>query len=374
MSLTLRLTCLRLGCLLAVLISSMLLLHYVDPNSSGFCGARSGCEAVRVQAPRPFGMPHFMPLLGVVAYVGLFWLSFMPRQGRILSWLAAGGGLIGVLLLAHQVFIINSWCGLCISVDLLAVGVGFIAWQRTPEPPREPFRGWGWAGLFALAINTPVLWQQVEPPATPAAWPGPPPKPGTLEIVHFVDFQCRHCRELHSTLERALHELQLSAHHRWFHFPLSIHPLAEDAARAAICAESLGVGDAMARRLLELPLQANVWLKHAATLGLQPNEFETCLHSEPTSRTLEHHRRLYRETQAQGLPLTFVGSEKLHGAVPRDAVIAAIDRATSRVRLQLPGWLFASLSGAFAAGWLFLARSRPRSAASAAASTEARTS
>lgn len=337
-----------------MLISSALLLDSLHPSASAFCAERSACQAVRAHAPSPFGVTHFLPMLGVIAYVGLFWLSFAERWRVALRWSAASGGVIGALLLGYQGFIIGTWCGACVSIDVLAICLGVLAWRA--EASHEPFRGWGWAGLFAIAINAPVAWQHLGPRRAPLPWLEP--TPGALELVHFVDFQCRHCRELHPTLEQALESVQVPLRHRWYHFPLPIHPLAEAAARAAICAERLGAGDAMAQRLLEQPLLADVWMRHASELGLEKAAFETCLHAQATRATLSRHKQLYRQTGAQGLPVTFINGEMIQGAVPRAQIEDALARARSQLRFPLPGWLFAVLTVAAATLWMWGARSR----------------
>src|SRR5215471_1852339 len=78
--------------------------------------------------------------------------------------------------------------------------------------------------------------------------------PGQATVVEYVDFECPFCRRLDAVLGPlvAKHPGRVRVVRK--HVPLTkIHPHAESAARASVCAEAQGQGDAMADALFRAP-------------------------------------------------------------------------------------------------------------------------
>lgn len=330
----------RVLCLVAISFSAALFAHYVAPHDGSFCGAASGCEAVRKSAPRLFGQAYFIPLLGVLGNVGVFWVSFMDAR----RWLAALGGLggaIGLALLLHQAWA-GTYCWMCVTVDLLALAIAAlcIIQARLRAPRVERIRGWSWLALLALAVNTPSAWSQLKP--DDALPPGLQryERAGLVNVFEFVDFQCPHCRRLHPLLRDELERLGARVHFKRFHVPLAFHPQAEMAARANVCAGAHDKEQEMADLLFDTPLREEIWFDHAATLHLDRATFAQCLEAEATTSTLAEHARLFEETSAKGLPLTIVDGQMFEGFPDPALLIQAFDRALEPRGLRLPGWLF----------------------------------
>ncbi len=338
------LTLVRVATLLALLTSTALLWHYLAPSeSASFCGVGSGCEAVRKHAPKVFGLSHFVPLAGVVGFALLFWSAFLSNPKRTVLVPAVIGGAVAVGLLLLQAVSIGEFCWMCVVVDMLGIGIALaaIALFRTDTPQAEPIRGWAWAGLFALAINTPTAWDKVRPADDLPEALQQLQEPGKLTVVEFVDLQCPHCRRFNPILEAELARSEVPVAFHRVHVPLSIHPLAETAARAAVCAHHLGKGEEMEERLLTQPLVPEVWFAHAVTLGLGRQTLEECLQAERTDKTVAEHRALFDATGSHSLPLTFVGNQRIQGAGDAAIVHRAVRRALEP-RTAVPGWLFVS--------------------------------
>lgn len=328
-----------------------LLMHYLGPTESAFCGADSGCEVVRKSALSRLIAPSFIPATGMVAYGGLFWLSFIPTQRLMLHWGGALGGVVGLGLLAHQALAIGVYCWLCVIVDALSVAIALscVALMKVRQSQCDPIKSWAWIGLLALAVNAPSVWERVGLTA-----PLPKPiialqNPNALNVFEFVDFQCPHCRRLHPVVKAELERLTTPVHFLRFHLPLSIHPLAGGAARAAVCAATLGKEEAMANLLFEQPLTPNIWFEHAKTLGLPAATFESCLTSDATAGTLSEHADLFKQAGAGGLPLTFIGETMLEGSHPA-RVVEAFDKALAPAPTRLSAGLFLVLLAAVTAG------------------------
>lgn len=351
----------RICSLLAVLTSAALLIHYLAPEESGFCGARSGCEVVRKSALVK-GLPPFaIPVLGVAGYMGIFWLSFHPPMYRWLRWAGALGGVMGLGFIVQQAVVIGSFCWMCLVVDGLAVVVAFTAVCLTNDTSEQldPLRGWGWALLLGVALNTPTTWVKVKPNETLPNRIATLQEPGVLNVIEFADFECPHCRRLHPILKSTLAGVDAPVKVQRFNVPLPFHPHAEGAARAAICARVMGKEEEMADLLFSRPMTDDVWLGHATALGLDVETFKKCFDSEQTSNTLADEIDLFKSIKGQGIPLTYIGRETLRGAAEPAVVRELFAKAMAPAPPRVPGGLFIALVVGVTAAIVALFRKKP---------------
>lgn len=124
-------------------------------------------------------------------------------------------------------------------------------------------------------------------------------------LVEFLDYQCPACRAMERSLQQAVADGRLVVVRH--HFPLAmLHPLAEGAARAVLCAEEIGQGEDLhqvlihtedwmqeAGRIMEAAAQAGI----ADTLSLGE-----CMESEATNTRLQAGVELARELGLRGTP------------------------------------------------------------------------
>lgn len=339
------LTVIRISALLGLLVSAPLLLHYVEPSVANFCGAQSGCEAVRTSPLARWSGSYAIPLGGVVGFTGLFWATFFERLRGLVSLgcLVAGG--LAIALLGYQ-WHLGSFCPWCVAADLAALVAccaGYLWRRNSAAPQREPLAGWAWTCLFGLALNAATVWQKLHPEG-----PLPPriaelQRPGVLNVVEFVDFQCPHCRLLHPIIKQELKAVTAPVRIQRFHVPLSFHTFAVDAARAAICAERAGKGEEMADRLFALPLYPGVTLDHADALGLSRGQFIACLDATETTEELTRHGQLFHSTGNRQLPLTYIEGQVLIGSGSVPLVHALFNRALRKPAITLSLPVFAAL-------------------------------
>ncbi len=339
------LTALRGAAVVALFASAALFAHYLAPAESGYCSARSGCEAVRQSTLGAWGNTYFnMPVLGLLAYLSILGLSLIPDRRDILIIAAALGGFCGVALVLVQTLLVGTLCWLCAIVDAAAIGVAYAALSlRHAGPQASVLRARTWACLSAIAVAAPLLWPAVKsqaeaPRAITALY-----QPGVLNVVEFADFQCPHCRSLHPLLTQQLDQTS-NVKLRRVIVPLPNHELAEGAARAFLCAELAGQGEGMARLLFEKPLVFRVWHEHAKALGLEPAQFEKCLAARATTQQLSDNIDLFNAARLSGLPTTFVGHLKFVGTPNEEQLSKAFVKARTGVPWSLPGWAFASIS------------------------------
>lgn len=356
---------LRLGALGALAFSVAALLQYTLPTPT-FCAPGGGCDAVRRWASLPVAgmqLAELLPLLGVMGFTTLFVGSLVPQRAaaRVIGALAVLGGAIAAVLIALQATTIGAWCWLCVGVDVSALvaggaGVALLARSRHADPSGPThLRSPAWAAAI-LAVGAPLAWALALPdPELPVAVQRLY-RPGALNVVELVDFECPYCRALHPVVKRALADAGGEQNLVRVIVPLAFHPHARDAGHAYYCAERMGQREPMADRLFAAELSRSGLLAEARALDLDAAEFEACLDDPTTAARLAADERLALEAGNQGLPTTYIGSRTLLGFHPqrgeaqvREAVVAAREGEGSRTRV----WPAALVVLAAAAAYLW---------------------
>ena len=126
----------------------------------------------------------------------------------------------------------------------------------------------------------------LEPTRTPIPLTGHPtkgPANAPVTIVEFADFECPYCGELFPTLQKIESEYKDSVSVVYYQFPLvSIHPHAQKAAEASLCANEQGkfwqFHDAMFKD--QQNLDVDNLKKKASLLSLDVAAFSNCLDND----------------------------------------------------------------------------------------------
>ena len=351
----------------ALAASAVLYVHYLSPLDSGFCGPTSGCEAARRSALAYFGSPSTpsisLPLFAMLAFASLLGLSLRrstapgASHGLAALWVepsltlfvASGvGAAVALGLIGYQALVLREYCWLCLIVDIstLLTAVFSFAYasrlRATGEAAASPVRAAGWAAIAALLVAGPLAWEAVKPlppiPSTVAALY----QPGKINIVEFADFECPYCRRMHARLGPLLAEYGDQVHFVRANRPLWRHPNADRAARAAICAEAQGRGEAMASRLFEITLSPEAIDHLAQELQLDTGAFGRCLDSEETTAALARDAALLRDELLRGLPTTYVGAKEFVGVPTETALRDAFEKARRPPPVTLSGPAYAA--------------------------------
>jgi uncharacterized membrane protein len=360
----------RLCLLAAIVASAVLVVDYRNIGDPAFCGAGSGCMAVRL-APvtRTIGEHLQMPLpnFGLMAFVALFGLALYARTRPLrlaLAVLAGIGGVAGAVLLTVQSRTIGAFCPWCVTVDVSAIGAAVaavLAWLATPkghdaasDPLFAPRERLGWSGLGAAAVILPFVWgaYPVVPPAPPEI--AAEAVPGKLTIVEFTDFECPYCRLLNPVIEeeRKAHPDQLALVRKMK--PLSMHPGARPAALAYLCAPA-AERDAVAQGLYTVDpddLTPSGVTHVAEKAGVDGAAFAKCVDSADALAALAKDETLFEHLGAAGLPRTYVGDRVIMGYNP-DRLRAVVEHELEGKHAELPLWALFGLLGAgfVAASW-----------------------
>ena len=100
-----------------------------------------------------------------------------------------------------------------------------------------------------------------------------------VRVVVFSDYECPGCRQLHATLRRLKYRFGDKLDVTVRHYPLTIHPAALVAARAAVCADSVGRFPVMHDWLFDRGVTTETadWVQGAVASGEKDTAaFEVC--------------------------------------------------------------------------------------------------
>ena len=185
--------------------------------------------------------------------------------------------------------------------------------------------------LLACALALPACAGEA-PPASVVTFAESAPK-GSVPVTIFVDFECPYCKTAHARLQTAAKSEHATLAIQYRHVPLHSHEHATEAAAAQVCAEGQGRGDDAAKALLATDASGHDLehlLEMSRQLGLDEAKFTTCMTSEATRGRLASDRHVFIDAQFDGVPVLYVGRQKLDGARPLDEYAKAIRDAQNR--------------------------------------------
>lgn len=205
----------------------------------------------------------------------------------------------------------------------------------SPLPRRAGAAGYRGRALTAVAVLFGVALAACARPAPPkvvAATLARAPR-GAVTVVFFTDFQCPFCRRTHAALASAIAEQPDDVDVRVVlrHVPLRRHPDAWTAAATAICTEASpnDGGEKVARALSRSPdLSEEACVAIAAELASTSAEaLRTCMAAPETEERIARDGAEFESADGDGVPLLFVGAQRLDGAQTKGALLDALASA-----------------------------------------------
>jgi protein-disulfide isomerase len=165
-----------------------------------------------------------------------------------------------------------------------------------------------------------------------AVGPAKGPEGAPITIVEFSDFQCPYCARLVPTLEKVMADYGDKVRIVFRQFPLGMHPFAQKAAEAALCANEQGkfwqLHDAMFGNQQQLAVD-NLKAK-AAELGLNAEQFNTCLDNGKYVQQVQTDLQAGSQAGVSGTPAMFVNGRFINGAVPYEEIAKVINDELKR--------------------------------------------
>jgi len=157
--------------------------------------------------------------------------------------------------------------------------------------------------------------------------PAEGPADAPITIIEFSDFQCPYCRRAEPILEQVMQHYPGKIRLVYRHFPLGIHPLAEGAALAAVCADRQGHFWDYHQRLFAkgADLKPAGLLSIATELGMDPKAWQTCTSDQATRQKVASDIQAGHDAGVTGTPAFFINGIPLKGALPMAEFTRVID-------------------------------------------------
>ncbi|MCL2777402.1 MAG: thioredoxin domain-containing protein [Polyangiaceae bacterium] len=319
--------------ILALVVSAILFIDYVKPQAV-FCDEQGGCGAMKhTSIAYPFRVPA--PVFGISGFLAIALTQLAAgRRARIAQAVLAVTGALVALYFLYVQATMKTVCPYCAVVDVSALviaGLSIARLVRGTDPPAGKMIPGGTAIALAASIAIPigigvtkrplqgnvpdVIMQEIrEAPR------------GKLTVIDFADFECPHCRNVHRELAALLEEHKDKIYLVRKHVPLSMHPHAINAARAAVCGELMGKRDEMADALFVAgDLSPAGCEAIAKDLHLDIEKFRACVESPATRARIEADRATFQAAHGRGLPTLWFGTTQLVGAHDRDTLRKALE-------------------------------------------------
>lgn len=150
-----------------------------------------------------------------------------------------------------------------------------------------------------------------------------------VTVIEFGDFQCEACAAMQPVMDQIVAAYPDEVQHVWKDFPIpNDHPQAETAAVAARCAQDQNAFWEYHDRLLQnqATLVLNPWVRFAEELGLNSEQFTSCLQSETKRRLVVEGYFIARALDIAAAPAYSINGEIVTGAKTVDELREIIDR------------------------------------------------
>jgi len=165
-------------------------------------------------------------------------------------------------------------------------------------------------------------------------FPGKGPVDAPVTIVEFADFQCPYCLQLIAALDQVEETYADKVRLVYRQFPIaSIHPNAEKAAEASLCADEQGqfweMHDAMFQD--QLGLYVDGLKEMARSIGLAGSDFDNCLDSGRYADDVARDLAAGRSAGVTGTPALFINGRLLEGIQRFETIARIVDDELSRL-------------------------------------------
>lgn len=165
--------------------------------------------------------------------------------------------------------------------------------------------------------------------------PSKGPESAPVALVLFSDFQCPYCKSFNETLDKILNKYGDKVRLIFRQFPLtSIHPEAQKAAEASLCAESQHHFWEMHDLLFQNQenLKEENLKAQAKKLGLNSEAFNACMASSRYSNSIKEDVRAGSSAGTDGTPTLYINGRYLSEGRSLEAINSIIDEELAKKR------------------------------------------
>ncbi len=146
-------------------------------------------------------------------------------------------------------------------------------------------------------------------------------KNAPITIIEFSDFQCPSCAKSQSPLKALFNQFPGLIQLQFHHFPLQMHAMAFDAARASECALKQNkfweFHDWLFDNQEKWSKDANattLFFKSAKEIGVDLDQFAACLSDSTVNTAIERDKQMGAGLQVHSTPTFFINGERLVGS------------------------------------------------------------
>lgn len=154
-----------------------------------------------------------------------------------------------------------------------------------------------------------------------------------VSLVLFSDFQCPYCKTFSQTIKEVIRKYDTKVRLVFRQFPLaSIHPDAQKAAEASLCADAQHRFWEMHDSLFQNQsnLKEENLKAQARKLGLDAEAFNSCMASSRYKKYIEDDVRAGSTAGTDGTPTLFINGRYLNGGRSAEEIGAIIDEELAR--------------------------------------------
>jgi len=174
----------------------------------------------------------------------------------------------------------------------------------------------------------------MEPPRreVEASGPSKGPAAAPVTIVEFSDFECPYCSRVVPTLDKVHETYGDRVRLVYRQFPLGMHPNAQKAAEASLCADEQGKFWEMHDKMFaqQQALTVDGLKAKAGEIGLDGDRFGQCLDSAKYADAVKADVKAGAKAGVSGTPAMFVNGIFINGAVPYEQLAKVIDEELAR--------------------------------------------
>lgn len=157
------------------------------------------------------------------------------------------------------------------------------------------------------------------------------PADAWVTVVEFADFECPYCRSVQPALAEMLAAYPDDVRLVFRHFPLSYHPRARPAARAAECAFAQDRFFEMAALVFTSALDDSTLAADAAAAGVPDlDAWTTCLTAASTDARIDGDIDIGRTAGVPATPTFYVNGVELVGSAPYATFRDAVEQARAK--------------------------------------------
>jgi protein-disulfide isomerase len=160
------------------------------------------------------------------------------------------------------------------------------------------------------------------------------PAVAPVTIVLFSDFQCPFCSKVEPVVKELEKAYSRDVRIVWKHLPLSFHPNALPAAKAAEAARAQGKFWELHDRLFagQQSLSEAFYVQSATELKLDVERFKKDVAGQVAAKRIAEDQAVAAAVGATGTPTLFVNCRKVVGAQPFEAFKAVIDEELAKAK------------------------------------------